>query len=141
MSARVVTAEVTSDPIDVAALQHAVTRKEAGAILTFCGAVRNHDGGRAVDAIEYSGHPSADQIIRDVACDMADAFDVHALGVIHRIGKLGIGDDALVAVVAASHRAEAFACLIQLVDEVKARLPIWKLQKFSDGTDEWSNCP
>lgn len=141
MSARVVSAVVTESAIDVAALEAATTRPAAGAIVTFRGAVRNHDDGRAVDAIEYSAHPSASQIIRDVACDMSDAFDVHALSVVHRIGALAVGDDALVAVVAASHRKEAFACLTALVDEVKARLPIWKLQKFSDGTDEWSNCP
>ena len=141
MSARVVHAAVTEDAIDVAALESETTRPEAGALVTFVGAVRNHDEGKDVDAIEYSAHPAAGELVRDVACDIADGFDVHALAVVHRVGPLKIGDAALVAVVAASHRQEAFQCVAALVDEIKARLPVWKLQKFSDGTEEWSNCP
>jgi molybdopterin synthase catalytic subunit len=64
-----------------------------------------------------------------------------ALAVVHRCGRLAVGDMALVAVVSAGHRAAAFAACADLVEEVKARLPIWKHQFFGDGTDEWVNCP
>jgi molybdopterin synthase catalytic subunit len=63
------------------------------------------------------------------------------LAVSHRIGPLEIGDVALACAVAAEHRREAFAACSDLVDDVKARLPIWKHQVFTDGTDEWVNCP
>ncbi|MEO7261334.1 MAG: molybdenum cofactor biosynthesis protein MoaE, partial [Jatrophihabitantaceae bacterium] len=66
---------------------------------------------------------------------------VLAVAVSHRIGMLKIGDVALAASVTAAHRGEAFASCQRLVDEVKARLPIWKRQVFADGTDEWVNCP
>ena len=64
-----------------------------------------------------------------------------ALAVSHRVGHLDVGDVALVAAVAAAHRRAAFDACARLVDEVKARLPIWKRQVFADGTDEWVNCP
>ena len=64
-----------------------------------------------------------------------------AVAVSHRIGLLAIGDVAIVASVTAAHRGRAFSAAQRLVDEVKARLPIWKRQVFDDGTDEWVNCP
>ena len=67
--------------------------------------------------------------------------DVLAVAVSHRIGHLDVGDVAIVAAVSTAHRAEAFAVCARLVDEAKARLPIWKRQVFDDGTDEWVNCP
>ncbi|MDO4606685.1 MAG: molybdenum cofactor biosynthesis protein MoaE [Bowdeniella nasicola] len=141
MPARVICAEVTSAPIDTAALEQATECAAAGAVVTFRGIVRNHDDARAVTALDYSAHPSATEVVKDVATDIADRFDVHALAVVHRVGALQIGDAALVAVVAASHRGEAWACIAALVDEIKDRLPVWKLQKFADGSEEWSNCP
>jgi molybdopterin synthase catalytic subunit len=66
---------------------------------------------------------------------------VYAVAVSHRVGRLRVGDVALVAAVSTAHRAAAFAACARLVDEAKARLPIWKHQVFADGTDEWVNCP
>jgi molybdopterin synthase catalytic subunit len=110
--------------------------------VTFAGVVRNHDGGRGVDELEYTGHPTAERVIREVAEEIAArANGVRALAVSHRIGPLRIGDVALACAVAAGHRREAFEVCAELVDEVKRRLPIWKRQVFADGTDEWVNCP
>jgi molybdopterin synthase catalytic subunit len=81
-------------------------------------------------------------VIRQVAEEVAArAAGVRAIAVSHRIGPLRIGDVALACAVAADHRQEAFAVCAELVDEVKRQLPIWKRQRFSDGTDEWVNCP
>jgi molybdopterin synthase catalytic subunit len=92
--------------------------------------------------LEYSGHPTAEKVIRQVAEEVAArATGVRAIAVSHRIGPLSIGDVALACAVAADHRQEAFAVCAELVDEVKRQLPIWKRQRFSDGTDEWVNCP
>ncbi|MDO5727220.1 MAG: molybdenum cofactor biosynthesis protein MoaE [Bowdeniella nasicola] len=141
MHPRIIRACVSSEPIDVAALASDVLVDEAGALVTFNGVVRNHDGGRAVSGIEYSAHPTAQDLVGQVAHDIAARFDVHALAVIHRIGPLTIGQTALGAAVASSHRQEGFAAIAALVDEIKARLPVWKLQRFADGSHEWSNCP
>jgi molybdopterin synthase catalytic subunit len=132
---------VVDEPLDLAAHEAAVADERAGAVVSFQGVVRDHDHGRGVTLLEYEGHPSAEKVLREVAEEIAADPDVYAVAVSHRVGTLGIGDVALVAAVSTAHRAAAFAACGRLVDEAKARLPIWKRQVFSDGTDEWVNCP
>jgi molybdopterin synthase catalytic subunit len=141
MSAVVAVAEVSSEPLDLAAHEAAVADQRAGAVVTFQGVVRDHDHGRTVTLLEYEGHPTAAAVLREVADEIAADPAVFAVAVSHRVGVLRIGDVALVAAVSTAHRAAGFAACARLVDEVKARLPIWKRQVFSDGTDEWVNCP
>jgi molybdopterin synthase catalytic subunit len=135
------TVAVTTEPLDVAAHERLVARAAAGAVVSFAGIVRDHDDGRGVLELEYEGHPSASRILAEVAAEIAADPAVYAVAVSHRIGRLEIGDVALAAAVSTAHRAEAFAACARLVDEVKARLPIWKRQGFADGTEEWVNCP
>jgi molybdopterin synthase catalytic subunit len=138
---RVVHALVTTDPVDVTALEALVADASAGAVVSFGGIVRDHDCGRPVTMIEYVGHPSAPDVLARVAGDVAARTDVEALAVAHRLGPLRVGDAALVVAVSAAHRQEAFAAAALLVDEVKEHLPVWKRQQFPDGTDEWVACP
>ena len=131
-------AAVGEAPLDVAEHAALVDHAAAGAVVTFAGVVRDHDGGRAVRGLEYSAHPTAGKVVAQVANDVATrATGVRAIAVSHRIGPLGIGDVALACAVAADHRKEAFAACAELVDEVKRLLPVWKHQLFADGTDEW----
>jgi molybdopterin synthase catalytic subunit len=132
---------VTSEPLDVAAHEKAVADAGAGAVVCFQGVVRDHDGGNTVVELEYEGHPSAGPVLDEIVAAFAKDPNVHAVAVSHRVGLLAIGDTALVAAVSTAHRAEAFQVCARLVDEVKSRLPIWKRQRFADGTDEWVNCP
>lgn len=134
-------ARITEVNLDAAEHERAVSLDVTGAVVTFSGNVRDHDHGRGVTALSYEGHPSAESILRAIAEEIAARPGVHGVAVSHRIGDLAIGDAALVAAVSAEHRGEAFAACADLVDEVKARLPIWKHQFFTDGTDEWVNCP
>jgi molybdopterin synthase catalytic subunit len=136
-----VIARVVDAPLSVAEHEDAVADRAAGAVVSFAGVVRDHDGGRSVTELEYEGHPSAEQVIAEIAAEFAARPDLHAVAVSHRIGKLGIGDVALACAVSASHRGEAFAACADLVDQVKKRLPIWKRQVFTDGTEEWVDCP
>ncbi len=138
---RVRIAEVSDQPLDVAAHVAAVRLPEAGADVSFCGVVREHDHGRGVTELEYSAYPTAGQVLREVAEEVAAKHDVLAVAVSHRVGTLKVGELALVAAVSAAHRGDAFAACQHLVDEVKARLPVWKHQLFADGSDEWVNCP
>ena len=138
---RVLRAVVTHDVVGVAELEALVADASAGAVVSFAGVVRDHDGGRAVTMIEYEGHPGAQGVLTDVAADVAARSDVEALAVAHRLGPLAVGEAALVVAVSAAHRHEAFAAAALLVDEVKERLPVWKRQVFPDGTDEWVACP
>ena len=141
MSAAVAIAAIGNEPLDLAAHEAAVADPRAGAVVSFQGVVRDHDHGRTVTLLEYEGHPTAGEVLRAVADEVAADPAVFAVAVSHRVGVLEIGDVALVAAVSTAHRATAFAACARLVDEAKARLPIWKRQVFSDGTDEWVNCP
>lgn len=132
---------VTEEPLDVAAHERAVADSGTGAVVSFAGVVRDHDHGRVVTLLEYEAHPSAEAVLKEVAAGIAADPRVRAVAVSHRVGVLRIGDVALAAAVAAAHRTEAFAACARLVDEVKARLPVWKRQVFDDGSQEWVNCP
>lgn len=139
---RVLRAEISETPLSVDEHAALVATATAGAVVTFAGVVRDHDGGRGVRELTYEGHPSAKSVIQDVAATVADRHpEVSALAVSHRVGPLQVGDVALACAVAAPHRKEAFVACAALVDEAKQRLPIWKHQLFTDGTDEWVNCP
>jgi molybdopterin synthase catalytic subunit len=132
---------VTDQLLDVEVHLQAVRDPSAGAEVSFCGVVRDHDHGRTVLELEYSGYPTAERVLCEVAEEVAADPNVVAVAVSHRVGPLRIGDVALVAAVSAAHRGQAFESCQRLVDEAKARLPIWKRQVFADGTDEWVNCP
>lgn len=141
-TARVVLAEISEDDLDVAEHERLVADEAAGAVVSFAGVVRNHDGGRSVAALHYEGHPTAKDVLRAVVAEVAARHpQMKAVAVSHRVGDLSIGDVALACAVSAAHRREAFAACADLVDTAKARLPIWKHQQFTDGTDEWVNSP
>ncbi len=136
----VVRAALTEQTIDSAEHENLVSHESAGAVVAFAGVVRDHDGGRTVTRLEYSAHPTAEQTLAEVVAEVAaESHGVRAVAVSHRVGVLHIGDAALVAAVAADHRAAAFETCARLVDRVKERLPVWKHQFFADGTDEWVN--
>ncbi len=134
-------ARVVDEPLSVAEHEDAVSDEAAGAVVSFAGVVRDHDGGRSVTELEYVGHPSATEVIVELAEEFAARPGVQAVAVSHRIGLLGIGDVALACAVSAAHRGAAFTACAELVDEVKKRLPIWKRQVFTDGAEEWVACP
>jgi molybdopterin synthase catalytic subunit len=128
---------VVDSPIFVESCVAAVENDHAGAVVTFAGVVRDHDEGKGVRWLRYSAHPSADAVLRDVVAEVALAHPGTRIAALHRVGDLAITDVALACAVASAHRAEAFAACAALVDEIKARVPIWKEQGFVDGTTEW----
>lgn len=134
---RVRLAVVTQDPVAVADLAGAVADPRCGAVVTFDGVVRDHDGGRGVESLEYTAHPGAGEVIGEVARVIAARYPDAVVAVAHRHGPLEIGESALACAVSAPHRKQAFAACDELVDTVKQRLPIWKHQVFTDGGTEW----
>jgi molybdenum cofactor synthesis domain-containing protein len=134
-------AVVRATPITEAEVADEVARAAAGAVVTFAGRVRDHDGGRSVSALHYEGHPDADRILSEVVLEAGQRPGVLAAAARHRVGDLAIGELAFVAAISAAHRGEAFAACAWLVDAAKARMPIWKHQHFADGSDEWVNSP
>lgn len=135
-SAPAVIASIVDGPIDRSALESAVVTSGDGALVVFEGVIRDHDHGARVHALDYSAHPDAENFLARLCRDLADSTGLRVAAA-HRIGRLVIGDVALVAAVAAPHRAEAFAACAQLVDRIKAEVPIWKRQHLADGTAEW----
>ena len=134
---RVVFARVASTAITVAECADAVASVTAGAVVTFAGVVRDHDGGRGVLTLDYTAHPSASDVIASVAESVAAEHPGVSFAVAHRIGHLEVEDVALACAAASAHRADAFAACARLVDAVKESVPIWKHQHFADGTSEW----
>lgn len=114
----------------VAADGSAATGTDAGGALS-----------RGVTSLDYTAHPLAVDRLREVAARAAAIEGVRAVAVEHRVGHLEIGDLAVVIAVGAEHRAEAFAGCRQLIDELKAGVPIWKEQTFDDGVSEWVGLP
>ncbi|WP_078292793.1 molybdenum cofactor biosynthesis protein MoaE [Mycobacterium sp. D16R24] len=138
MSASVSRALVTAERISLIEHEHLVDHESAGATVGFVGNVRDHDGGKTVLRLEYSAHPSAQQVLTDVVERIAaEAEGVRAVAVSHRIGALTVGEAAFVVAVSADHRRQAFVTCQRLVDDVKAALPVWKHQFFADGSNEW----
>jgi molybdopterin synthase catalytic subunit len=119
----------------------AVAGPGAGAIALFAGTVRDNDHDHGVTGLSYNAHPSAEAELREVAEAIAEKFAVLGVAVVHRVGDLAVGDLAVVAAVSSAHRAEAFDACRELIDELKATVPIWKHQQFTDGTDEWVGTP
>ena len=134
-------ASIGETPISVDRLLGLVRDPGVGGIALFVGIVRDHDDGQGVVSLDYTAHPSATQVLTDCAERVAGRHDVVALAVEHRIGHLEVGDLAVVVSAGAVHRAEALAACAELIDELKAAVPIWKEQRFVGGDVEWVGLP
>ena len=133
--------ELRETPLDVAEVVAALDDEASGGLTLFVGRVRDHDGGRDVDGLDYSAHPSALDKLREVCDRIADEYDVHGVAAVHRTGTLAIGDIAVVVATTSSHRGVSFEASRALIDTLKAEVPIWKHQRFEDGSDEWVGTP
>ncbi|MGW2557839.1 molybdenum cofactor biosynthesis protein MoaE [Streptomyces sp. NPDC001514] len=129
--------EIRDAPLSVDEVFRAVGDDAAGGTALFVGTVRNHDAGADVDTLGYSCHPTAEAEMRRIAEKVAAEYPVRALAAIHRVGDLEVGDLAVVVAVSCPHRGEAFEACRKLIDDLKHEVPIWKHQRFSDGTEEW----
>jgi molybdopterin synthase catalytic subunit len=127
--------------LSVDEVRAAVAGPGTGGIALFAGVVRDIDHDQGVTGLSYSAHPSAEAELRRVAELIADKFPVLGIAAVHRVGDLAVGDLAVVAAVACAHRGAAFDACRELVDVLKASVPIWKHQRFADGTSEWVGTP
>jgi molybdopterin synthase catalytic subunit len=133
----VASASISDQPLSVVAALQAVTQPDVGGSVVFVGTVRDHDAGREVAGLTYSAHPSALELMQQVLDEVAAEFPRVHLAVTHRVGELTIGDLAVVVAAGAAHRADAFRAASALIDRVKTQVPIWKHQRFADGTEVW----
>ena len=133
--------DVRESELSLDEVRAAVADPAAGGIALFAGAVRDSDHDRAVSGLSYSAHPSAEAELRRVAEVVAEKYPVIGIAAVHRVGDLAIGDLAVVLAVSCPHRSEAFDACRDLIDILKASVPIWKHQRFDDGTAEWVGTP
>jgi molybdopterin synthase catalytic subunit len=131
---------IRDTPLSVDEVHQAVADDQAGGIALFTGAVRDHDQGEAVTGLSYQAHPSAEAELRRVAEAVAEKYPALGVAAVHRVGDLAIGDLAVVVAVSCAHRGDAFEGCRMLIDELKATVPIWKHQRFADGSSEWVGC-
>ena len=132
---------VRESELSVDEVRAAVADPAAGGIALFAGTVRDCDHDQRVTGLSYSAHPSAEDELRRVAETVAEKFPVLGVAAVHRVGELAIGDLAVVVAVSCPHRGEAFDACRELIDVLKASVPIWKHQRFTDGTAEWVGSP
>ncbi len=126
--------EVRETALSVDEAIAAVQRSDAGAIAVFIGNVRDHNDGRPVTLLEYEAYASmAGKEMKNIATEIESEISDVSLAVLHRIGRLEIGDAAVVCVASAPHRGEAFRACRALIDRIKARVPIWKREHGPDG--------
>lgn len=140
-SGTVALAQIREEPLSVDEVLAAVQDPTCGGITLFVGVVRDHDRGQDVDSLDYSVHPTAQARLHEVAQVVAGRSGAVRLAALHRSGHLAVGDTAVVVAASAAHRGEAFAACRDLIDTLKAEVPIWKHQHLGDGATEWVGMP
>lgn len=137
-SANVIHAAIVTAPIDTAELLSRVGAPEHGAVLLFLGTVRDHNDGRPVEGVGYEAYEEmARTVLTAVAGEAAAKLGAGSIAVEHRVGELVIGDVSVAIAVAAPHRALAYAASRYVIEEIKKRLPVWKQERYADGSAHW----
>ena len=130
---------ITRDPIDLNAMQSRAHHPQAGAMLLFCGDIRNHSEGKSVVALEYEAKESmALKQIDETVKEACRRWELHYVEVIHRLGHMRVSECSIAIAVATSHRKDCYSASRFIIDTIKHSVPIWKKEHFIDGTSEWS---
>ena len=129
---------LTREPLDPAALLASVQNPLCGASVLFLGTVRELTGTERTAFLDYEAYvPMAEKKLAEVAAAARERWSVRRVGIVHRLGRMGIGEAAVAVAVSAPHRAEAFAAAAWIMDTVKELVPIWKRENAPDGSAEW----
>ncbi len=133
--------KITEDPIEPSDLFADVVRDENGAVATFAGVVRNHSGDKKTEYLVYEAYPAmAEKKMAEIGKELKARWGVVDVGMIHRVGKLGIGEVSVLIAVASPHRAEALAACQYAIDRLKQVVPIWK-KEVGDQGESWVEGP
>lgn len=129
---------LTREPIDYAALTESVRSTDSGAVVLFMGTVREMTDGRRTTALDYDAYtPMAQAKLNELETQARARWPIDKLAIIHRTGRLELGEVSVAVAVSCPHRHEAFEAARFLIDELKVTVPIWKKENWSDGTTEW----
>ena len=125
---------LTRQAIDTRALAARLLTGAEGAVITFEGTVRNHTGGRATLCLDYECYePMALKTMAQIGLDLAASREIERIAMVHRLGRMLIGDPSVAILVTAAHRRAAFEAALEAIDQLKKRVPIWKKEHFLDG--------
>lgn len=126
---------IRSDAFTVAEIEALVTDPANGAICSFSGLVRDNSHGKVVTSLEYDAYiPMAEKLMREIAEDIGREFPINHLAMVHRIGRMNVGELVVVVSAGAAHRDAAFAAARAGIDRLKRTVPIWKKEFFTDGS-------
>ncbi len=129
---------ITTAPIEPSAVLEGAAGPSDGAAILFLGVVRDHNEGREVGHLEYEAYPAmAEAVLRQIAEEAQQRWDTGAIRVVHRTGRLEIGEVSVAIVAASPHRGDAFAASRYIIEELKKRVPIWKREGYLEGDSEW----
>ena len=132
---------VTEAPLDVHEAIAAVETPAAGAVNVFLGVVRDNNLGRSVGHLVYDAYPSmAERVMRELGEEAVEKFGILDCAILHRTGKLAIGEASLLVAISSGHRAESFEAGHWLVNSIKKRVPVWKKEVWEDG-EAWIEGP
>ncbi len=133
--------KITREPLSVESVVNDVNKGGNGGICTFVGTVRDNAEGKGVLHLEYDAYPAmAEKKLAEIAAEIKDKWGLTDVSIVHRIGKLNIGEAAAIIAVGAAHRKEAFAACQYAIDRIKEYVPIWKKEFFEDG-EVWVEQP
>jgi molybdopterin synthase catalytic subunit len=123
--------------LDVAAVLREVEDPEAGAVASFVGTVRRRSRGRDVLHLEYEAYEGmAEQVMSELGAALEERYDLCAVAIHHRVGRVGIGEQSVVVAVSAPHRQDALAACAEAIDTLKRTVPLWKKERY-EGGEEW----
>ena len=129
---------LTSDPIDYAELTESVRSTASGAVVLFLGTVREMTDGRQTLALDYDAYrPMAETKLQEMETDARTRWPIDQIAIVHRTGRLELGEVSVAVAVSCPHRQEAFEAARFLIDTLKATVPIWKKENWNDGSTEW----
>jgi molybdopterin synthase catalytic subunit len=129
---------LTREPVDHAALTDAVRRPGCGAVVLFLGTVRDLTGDKVTVALDYDAYPGmAEKKLAEIEADVRARWPVGDVAMIHRLGRLEVGDVSVAVAVSCPHRADAFDACRHAIDRLKELVPIWKRENWADGSTEW----
>ena len=130
--------KITSEVITGEEVREAVEGPDTGAVVLFFGTVRNNTGGRPVNCLEYEAYPPmAEKKMEEIAHEISDKWGLDRVAMVHRVGKLEIGEVSVVVAVASPHRKDGFEACQYAMDRLKQIVPIWKREVWADGEAEW----
>ena len=130
--------ELTHDPIDYFQLTEQVRSVTTGAVVLFLGTVREMTDGRQTVALDYDAFPAmAEAKMQELEAETRGLFPVEHVAMIHRLGRLELGEISVAVAVSSAHRADAFEAGRHLIDRLKIVVPVWKKENWADGSTEW----